>query len=92
MIELQTKAFLHVFTSHACKMRHVIAPVTGTPSHLRKFSESSLHHDTVTTQKNEGFPELLGEPGSKLPTLGVSVRERAEWGLQSGDKFGTLSG
>ena len=92
MIELQTKAFIHVFTSHACKMWRVTAPITGTPPHLRKFSRSSLHHDAVTTQKHEGFPELRGEPGSRLQTLGASVRERAEWGLRFGDQFETLSG
>lgn len=55
-------------------------------------SESSQEVHSTVNQKNEGFPELLGEPGSKLQTLGVSVRERAEWGLRFGDKFGTLSG
>lgn len=90
------KNFPPCVTSYAWQMGHVTSNVTGIPRHLRKFPRSSLCDDAVTAQKNEGFPALLGDAGSKLLTSWLSVREQAERNLQFWDShrlsFGTGSG
>lgn len=69
-------------TSYACKMGACDINHYCIPPHLRNFSRSSSQDDAVTMQKNEGFPELLGEPASKLwgNSQGESRMGSAIWG------------